>query len=84
MAAITEKIEDGLYSAIRGMDESIMLLNHLGDHFAEANDPKLAALYFQKAKEAMERSEWVRKAALNHQQLNKDDLRKEAEIETNV
>jgi two-component system, chemotaxis family, protein-glutamate methylesterase/glutaminase len=79
MASITEKIEDSLYSAIRGMDENIILLNHLGDHSAEANQPKLAALYFQKAKEVQERSEPVRKAALVHQQLNKDVLRKEAE-----
>jgi len=81
MASITEKIEDSLYNAIRGMDESIMLLNHLGDHSAEANQPKLAALYFQKAKEAQERSEPVRKAALSHEQLNKDALRREVESE---
>lgn len=81
MAAITEKIEDGLYSAIRGMDESIMLLNHLGDHYAEANQPKLAAVYFKKAKEAQERSELVRNAAQLHEQLNNDSLRKEAEDE---
>jgi two-component system, chemotaxis family, protein-glutamate methylesterase/glutaminase len=79
IASITEKIEDSLYSAIRGMDESIMMLNHLGDHHAEANQPKLAALYFKKAKEAQERSELVRKAALDHEQLNKDALRDEAE-----
>ena len=81
MASITEKIEDSLYSAIRGMDESIMLLNHLGDHFAEANQPSLAALYFKKAKEARERSEWVRKAALTQEQINKDALCEEAEDE---
>jgi two-component system, chemotaxis family, protein-glutamate methylesterase/glutaminase len=79
MASITEKIEDGLYSAIRGMDESIMLLNQLGDHYAEANQPRLAALYFKKAKEAQERSEPVRKAALDHQQFSKDGLRNEIE-----
>jgi len=74
MAALTEKIEDYLYNAIRGIDESIFLLNHLGDHFAEANEPKLAALYFKKAKQAAERSEFVRKAALSHEQLNKEAL----------
>jgi two-component system, chemotaxis family, protein-glutamate methylesterase/glutaminase len=79
ITSITEKIEDNLYSAIRGMDESIILLNHLGDHSAEANQPRLAALYFQKAKEADERSQLVRKAALVHEQLNKDALRKQAE-----
>jgi len=82
MAAITEKIEDSLYSAVRGMDESIMLLNHMGDHYAEANQPNLAAVYFKKAKEAQERSEWVRKAVQLNEQLNNDALRKEAEDET--
>ena len=64
MAARTENIEDSLYNAIRGMDESVMLLNHIGDHLAEINQPKLAALYFKKAKEAQVRSEMVRKACL--------------------
>lgn len=64
MTAITERIEDSLYSAIRGMDESIMLLNHIGDHYAEANQPGLAALYFRKAKEAQERSNLVRTSTL--------------------
>ena len=79
MTSITEKIEDSLYSAIRGMDEIIMLLNHIGDHLAEINQPKLAALYFKKAKEAQGRSELVRKAVLYHEQLSKDKLLHEAE-----
>jgi two-component system chemotaxis response regulator CheB len=79
LAAITEKIEDSLYGAIRGMDENIILLNHLGDHSAEANHPRMAALYFKKAKEVQERSDMVRKAALLHEQYNKASLRQEAE-----
>jgi two-component system chemotaxis response regulator CheB len=78
MTSLTEKIEDGLYNAIRGIDESIMLLNHLGDHYAEANQPKLAALYFKKAKEAAERSQLVRKAVLSHEQLSKASLHQQA------
>jgi two-component system chemotaxis response regulator CheB len=79
LASLTEKIEDGLYNAIRGMDESILLLNHVGDHYAEANQPKLAAVYFKKAKEAEERSNLVRDAVHSHEQLSKDKLFKEAE-----
>lgn len=79
MTTITEKIEDALYSAIRGMDESVLLLTHMGDHYAEANEPKLAAVYFKKAKEAEERAKLVRKAALTNEQLSKDYLRKEAD-----
>jgi two-component system, chemotaxis family, protein-glutamate methylesterase/glutaminase len=79
VAGLTEKIEDSLYSAIRGMDESIMLLNHLGDHYAEANQPKMAALLFKKAQQAASRAQFVRNAALSHEQLNKDSLLREAE-----
>lgn len=79
MAGLMEKIEDGLYGAMRGMDESVMLLNHMGDHYAEANQPKLAALYFKKAKEAEKRSQLVREAVFTHEQLSRDSLKKEAE-----
>lgn len=81
MAALTEKIEDGLYNAIRGIDESIMLLNHLGDHCAEANKPKLASLYFKKAKEAEERAQLVRNAALSHEHLTKDSMERQVEVQ---
>jgi two-component system, chemotaxis family, protein-glutamate methylesterase/glutaminase len=78
ITAITEKIEDSLYNAIRGIDESIMLLNHIGDHYAEVNEPRLAALYFKKANEAEDRAQLVRKAAKMHEQFSKDSLRQEA------
>ncbi|KAA6438708.1 chemotaxis protein CheB [Dyadobacter flavalbus] len=74
LETITEKIEESLYSAIRGVDESIMLLNHLGDHFAEANHSALAARYFQQAQKAQQRSELVRKAVLLQGQMNMEDL----------
>ena len=81
MAALTEKIEDSLYNAIRAMDESVMLLNHLGDHYAEANQPKLAALYFKTAKEAYERSQPVRKTVLFHGQVNKESMHEQVQKE---
>lgn len=74
LVALSENIENGLYSAVRAMDESIMLLNHVGDHYAEINQPKLAAVYFQKGRQTMERSTLVRKAVHEHEQLSKDKL----------
>ena len=58
-----------------------MLLNHVGDHYAEANHPTLAALYFKKAKEALERSNIVREAVLNNEQLSKEKLFQEINSE---
>ena len=78
LSSITEKIEDNLWSAIRNVEESILLLNHMGDHFAEANDPKLAATYFKKANEAEKRMGLVKQAVLSHQHLSTDSIRLEA------
>jgi two-component system chemotaxis response regulator CheB len=82
LATVTENIEESLYSAIRGVEESIMLLNHIGDHFAETNQTKLAALYFQKANEAESRAALVRQVVMSHERVSNDSLRQEAE-ETN-
>ena len=82
LATVTENIEDSLYSAVRAIEESIMLLNHMGDHFAEVNQTKLAALYFKKANEIRERARIVRQTVMAHEQLSGDSLRQQAE-ETN-
>lgn len=74
LSAITGKIEDSLYNAIRGIDESILLLNHIGDHMAELNAPKLAAMYFQKSKEAQLRAEIIRNAVLTNEHLSNDRI----------
>ena len=79
LSMVTETIENSLWSAIRGVDESIILLNHMGDHFADVNQPKLAALYFRKAQEAEQRNQLIRDAVFAHEQLSADTLRQEIE-----
>ncbi len=79
LATLTENIEESLWNAVRGVQESVMLLNHLGDHFAEINQTKVAALYFKKAKEAEQRAESVRQVVMQHEQLSKDNLQQQSE-----
>lgn len=83
LATVTENIENSFYSVMRGIEESVMLLNHMGDHFAEVNQTKLAALYFQKAQEAERRAKLVREAVLSHERLSNDSILQQAE-ETNA
>lgn len=77
MAAISQSIEETLWSAIRNVRESVMLLNHMGDHFAAVNQPKLAAMYFKKAKEAEHRAKIVRSTVMNHEQLSTEIIKAE-------
>ena len=79
LTTLTENVEDTLWSAIRGLEESIILLNNLGDHHADRNQPKLAAMCFQKAQEAETRAEIVRHTVFNHEHLTTTSLRKQAE-----
>ncbi|QJD81591.1 chemotaxis protein CheB [Spirosoma rhododendri] len=78
LAAITEQIEDNLYGAVRGVDESVILLNRLGDKLADANQPKQAGTYFQKAQEALRRGEIIRQAIRSHEPLSLDSLAHQA------
>lgn len=82
LLSVTENIEESLWNAIRGIEESIMLLNHVGDHFAEVNEGKLAAVYFKKAKESERRAHLVRQVVVRHEQLSKGALA-ELAAETN-
>jgi two-component system chemotaxis response regulator CheB len=74
LAAISEKTEKSLWNTVREMQETVMLLNHLGDHFAENNHPHEAALYFQKAKETLQRSEQARTIILDHEKMSMEEI----------
>lgn len=78
LASITENIEDTLLSAIRSLEEGVVLLNNLGDQFAHKNQPKLAAMYFRKASEAEGRVELLRHVVMNHEQLTTDSINDQA------
>lgn len=81
LANITESIEDSLWSVIRNIGESIMLLNQMGNHLANTNQVNLAALYFKKAFEAEERVNILRKAVVRHEHLS-NEKRKTAKSKT--
>lgn len=82
LTSITENIEDNLWGAIRAVEESIILLNNLGDNYADKNEPKLAAIYFKKAKEAEGRAKLVRQAVFNHEQLTTGSISQQMDEES--
>ena len=78
LTTVTENIEDSLWSAIRGIEESVLLLNHMGEHFADQGQTHLATLYFKKAHEALDRINILRQAVISHEYLSNDSLRQQA------
>lgn len=77
LTTLTANIEDSLYNAIRGIEESVMLLNEMGNYLAEQNQINLSALYFKKAFEAEQRIESIRQSVLKHELLSDDSLREQ-------
>ncbi|MEZ2440230.1 chemotaxis protein CheB [Chitinophaga sp. RCC_12] len=77
LSAITEDIENNLWNTTRGLEESVNLLNHMGDHFAEINQPALAAMYFKKAKDATGFNEQIRTMLQEMETLNADLIKRE-------
>jgi two-component system chemotaxis response regulator CheB len=78
LATVTENIESSLYNAMRGIEEAVMLLNQMGNHYANNNQINLSALYFKKAFEAEQRVRLVRQAVMKNERMSIDSLREQA------
>lgn len=77
LATVTEHIEDSMWSAMREMEESIMLLRQMSEHFAESDQAQMAELFAQKAREAEHRVKIIRQVVLQHEQLSEAGLRQQ-------
>ena len=71
-------IEAGLWDAVRAADETVMLLNQLGEEFAKAGNTAAAEKCFDKAREARERLAPIREAANDNDELGLEKLREKA------
>jgi two-component system chemotaxis response regulator CheB len=76
--ATTESIEARLWDAVRAADETVMLLNQLGEEFAKAGNTSAAEKCFDKARDAHERLAPIREAAMENEELGVEKLRERA------
>jgi two-component system chemotaxis response regulator CheB len=60
LGAVSEKVEENLWSSVQAMREYAALLNHMGDHFAEASQPRVASRYFMTARDTALNAEKLR------------------------
>ena len=76
LAFITEGVEESLWTTIRNIEESVLLMRHMATHLRE-HDPKAAQAFLLKAEEARKRSELVRQAVYQHEELNEERIEEE-------
>jgi two-component system chemotaxis response regulator CheB len=80
LAEVTKGVEDTLWSALRAIEESEMLISHMGQHLRQANDGDTAELFLQKASEAKRRAELVRQAVMSHETLSEEKVTSDTKV----
>jgi two-component system chemotaxis response regulator CheB len=77
LAELTDNIEDSLWTTIRSIQESSMLMRHMADHLSAGEQEDAADMLRTKAQEAEHRAEMVRQVALNHEKLgDKEEIKR--------
>jgi len=72
LAAITEGVEESLWSAIRQIEERVLLLRHIAKHLKE-NDSRSATEFLRRAEKAEAQSRHVREVLDQRAELNAED-----------
>jgi two-component system chemotaxis response regulator CheB len=67
LSEFTEKTGESLWSAIRAIEEGVILMRSIAKHFSEHHNGTEAEALFTKADESQQRADLVRRAVLNHE-----------------
>jgi two-component system chemotaxis response regulator CheB len=79
LEAVMESTGAMLWQVIRSLEESAMLLNHMGRHLQQAGDAARAEIFIEKARELEKRSSTFHADVLNHESLSGDNLGQQPE-----
>lgn len=80
LSSVSDSIEQLLWDALRAVDETVMLLEHMGKHLGDAGDREAAAVFLRKAEQARRRGFAIRKAAIDNEPLDEQKLVEVQEI----
>ncbi len=72
LAEVTKEVEDTLWSAVRGLEETIMLLEQTSNHFAEFGDAETARQFADRAKEVRDRSRKLHEFTFQQEQFSEE------------
>ncbi|WP_324675347.1 chemotaxis protein CheB [Hymenobacter sp. GOD-10R] len=72
LGEVTESVESMLYQSMRGLEETKMLLQRLGEHFGRVKQPAVADLFLRKAEQTAKQARIVHDSILEHQSLSGD------------
>jgi len=72
LGEVTQSVEGFLYQAMRGLEETHMLLQTMGEQFVQDEQAAVAALFFRKAKAASADARQMHEMIIQHEALSGD------------
>lgn len=72
LAEVTKEVEDTLWSAVRGLEETIMLLDQTSHHLAELGDAEMARQFADRADHVRDRSRRLHEFTFQQEQLSEE------------
>jgi two-component system chemotaxis response regulator CheB len=74
LAETTKVVEDSFWKAIRSLEETVILLEHSGKHFAEGGNEIAAAQFLEKARLTRERASQTRDFAMQQEKYSGESV----------
>jgi two-component system chemotaxis response regulator CheB len=74
LEAIMQTAGEKIWQATRALQETILLLEHMGQHIRERGDPERAEKFFEKARELEKRANRFHKIAVEHESLSGENI----------
>jgi len=74
LSEMTTEIENGLWSTIRSIQESAILMRHMAEHLKQSKNDIAAAKFLDEAAAAEHRSEIIRQTVLNPENVKQGSL----------
>ncbi|GAB3295874.1 chemotaxis protein CheB [Hymenobacter humi] len=72
LSEVTESVESMLYMSMRGLEETKMLLQNLGNHFEQDQQDAVARLFFRKADETGKQARVLHDSIIKHEAMSGD------------
>lgn len=72
LAGVTTTVEETLWNTMRGLEETTMLLEKIGNQFNEAGNKESAKRFFHKAQETRERARLIHGFVFTHELVSED------------
>jgi two-component system chemotaxis response regulator CheB len=80
LAELNENIEAKVWGAVRSIQESVLLMQHMADHLKLSNQADTAEVFLQKAREAQQQADYIRQVVINREKVSQEKVKQEDEV----